>query len=522
MPRESTVEGPGRGVSLLPGARLRIAGTPQKKGEGTGESAPERPEAGPPARPRETAHQSLVGRISTELADLGWPGDGGDVVMNVRSPVASYWRGLVLDRYDGTTWSPSPGLPRGGIEGVKGGAGKIQYWQTYYIQTRAPVPLFTGYVPAQVSLPRSAVKVDQPAGAPPRYLFPDKRPYKSLSWVPGFDPRELRRDTARHRSPAYLALPPVSARLRALAERLVLPAATDFDKAVRLEQFLRQNYGYGQDPDPIEPGEETTDSFIFLQESGICTNFSSAMTVMARLVGLPARVALGYRPGTYDLWSGTYVVRTGDAHAWVEIYFQDHGWVPFDPTPLSQEQPSALPLPRWNTPGLWQSGQFVLSLNNPGTAALGKLTGFEGWGETKTWALVVLAFASVLALAGALGRRRLRPGSGPSHASFEYSQLQDLQRRKVIGLFRKMEAVLAKAGFRRRGPGETIAEYGTAAGGLLSPQQEAIKWLAETASRAAYDPRPFSKDLVGEAVRRVENITRAVARSPGRGMTGGP
>jgi transglutaminase-like putative cysteine protease len=463
------------------------------------------------------AHES-VGRSprdSAEVVNLGYLGGGEAVVMNVRSPVASYWRGLILDKYDGVRWSSSPNhspLPLDDIASTRAHeSGKARYWQTYYIQGDGPIPLFTGYIPLGVLLPEGSVAVTGKESGAARFRLGGGLPYRALSQVPDFDLDELRRDVAFHQDPAYLQLPPIPARVLTLAKEVTRGAATDFDKAMRLEQFLLRSYRYGDDLQPLAPDDESTDSFLFKRKKGVCSQFASAMAVMARLVGLPARVAIGYRPGAYDLWSGTYRVRAGDAHAWVEIHFREHGWVPFDPTPAaSQGEAGALPLPRWNGLLPWQHSQLGLPLTSPGSVALTRLVTFGGWGNIAPWPLVILGFVFILALIGALGLQGHRPASKHKDEPFCYSRLGDPQRIMAIKLFRKLENLLAKDGFRRRQTSETIAEYAGVASRFLPAKQEDMKWLAEVTARAAYDPQPMGEELVREAAQRVEAIARSL------------
>ena len=77
----------------------------------------------------------------------------------------------------------------------------------------------------------------------------------------------------------------------------------------------------------------TLDTFLFGNKLGYCQQFSGAMALLLRMGGVPARVASGFAPGSYDRKRKEYVVRDLDAHSWVEAYFPGYGWVPFDPTP---------------------------------------------------------------------------------------------------------------------------------------------------------------------------------------------
>lgn len=118
-----------------------------------------------------------------------------------------------------------------------------------------------------------------------------------------------------------------------LAESIVAGAPSDYDMAVRLERFLLENYDYDLRVPPLSRSNDVVDTFLFERHAGYCAQFATTMAVMARLVGLPARVATGYLPGSYSQLTGAHTVRLNDAHAWVEIKFKRFGWVPFDPTP---------------------------------------------------------------------------------------------------------------------------------------------------------------------------------------------
>ena len=105
-----------------------------------------------------------------------------------------------------------------------------------------------------------------------------------------------------------------------------------YDKARALESFLR-SMKYNELIEAPPEGRDVVDYFLFDLGEGYCDYFASAMAVMARAVGIPARVAAGYSQGEYNPETGAYRVREKDAHAWVEVYFPRYGWVEFEPTP---------------------------------------------------------------------------------------------------------------------------------------------------------------------------------------------
>jgi transglutaminase-like putative cysteine protease len=163
----------------------------------------------------------------------------------------------------------------------------------------------------------------------------------------------------------YLQLPKgLDPRIAALAQQITSRAPTMYDKAVALESYLRTHYTY--DLNVQKPaGAEGVSWFLFDGDrEGFCNYFASAMAVMARSVGIPARVVAGYTHGTYDANRRQWVIRGSDAHAWTQIYFAGYGWINFEP---SQS---------FNTFSRPQSGQFATSIISPIDSSVSGETGF--------------------------------------------------------------------------------------------------------------------------------------------------
>lgn len=137
----------------------------------------------------------------------------------------------------------------------------------------------------------------------------------------------------------YLTLPiELDGRIRSLARDTTRGLDTDFEKALALEAFFRTpgNFVYSTN---VLPGHGASDLAAWLIDpdspsfrTGYCEQFSTSMAVMARMLGIPSRVVLGFTPGTL-LEDGRVVVRDRNAHAWVELWMPSQGWVRFDPTP---------------------------------------------------------------------------------------------------------------------------------------------------------------------------------------------
>jgi transglutaminase-like putative cysteine protease len=159
--------------------------------------------------------------------------------------------------------------------------------------------------------------------------------YTVVSYIPAPTVTELREagtDYPSEVAARYLALPDVPQRVLDLAQELTAQAETPYDKALAIEKHLR-SYDYDLEVPPPPPGEDVADYLLFKTRRGYCDYYATAMTVMLRSVGIPARHAVGYVLGTYDFRRDAYRVTQRDAHAWVEVYFAGYGWVEFEPTP---------------------------------------------------------------------------------------------------------------------------------------------------------------------------------------------
>ena len=132
----------------------------------------------------------------------------------------------------------------------------------------------------------------------------------------------------------YTQLPPdMPPRVAELARQITAGAETPHEKAVAVEQYLKNSLDYNLEIDPPPFGEDGVDYFLFDSRQGYSEYFGSAMTVLMRSLGIPARMVTGYSIGTRIRDSQTYVVSDHHSHGWAEVYFQGYGWIPFEPTP---------------------------------------------------------------------------------------------------------------------------------------------------------------------------------------------
>jgi len=122
--------------------------------------------------------------------------------------------------------------------------------------------------------------------------------------------------------------------VKALAHQVMDDLPNAYARAEALETFLRSPpYSYSAQVKATPPGRDPVDYFLFDLKQDFCEYFASAMVVMLREEGIPARLVEGFTTGTFDSASNAFVVREQDAHAWVEAYFPQYGWIEFEPTP---------------------------------------------------------------------------------------------------------------------------------------------------------------------------------------------
>ena len=203
-----------------------------------------------------------------------------------------------------------------------------------------------------------------------------------------------------------------------LANRITAKADTAAEKAAAIQGYLRSSqFTYSTEPLPGS-GYEAMQNFLLRDHKGYCEQFASAMAMMARVVGIPSRVSVGFLPGEQD--QDGWKVSIRDMHAWPELYFANYGWVRFEPTPASVtgtapawtvqdsgssgNDPSANPSSESNdnqsAPGDEPSIEPSLQPDAPGQTA------GAGWERTLIWAGVSLVLLLILAAPATIRLRR--------------------------------------------------------------------------------------------------------------------
>ena len=273
-------------------------------------------------------------------------------VNNVQNIVPRhYWRSFSFDIYTGSGWVSSQSkslnykpeqvlsaiIPNGyrllhqNFSMQYGEEGSLYWSGTLY---RSNLPLMAAWrIPPEQDLPQA---VDPFGGADLYGALNFAADFQVDSLVRQVSVEQMRsagRDIPDFIQQRYTSLPAsVPERVYALARDLTSSAATPYDEAMAIESYLRNNYPYSLDVPLPAAGLDVADTFLFELKRGYCDYYATAMAVMARSVGLPARLVTGFATGSYNASTAEYIVTAADAHSWVEIYFPGLGWVEFEPT----------------------------------------------------------------------------------------------------------------------------------------------------------------------------------------------
>jgi transglutaminase-like putative cysteine protease len=364
---------------------------------------------------------------------------GNQLVMQVRASVPSYWVGETYDRWDGQNWSSTlrTGQRNRSLGGgspfvlpyaIPSGTNDIQ---TFYLNDVTADLVFHADDASEVWVPSSSVYFDAEDDSITSATGLGKGAiYTVESSASDFSPDVLRQAPAVPADdPAmadYLELPPQQpyTRVRELARSVTAADDNEYDTVQSLISWIGANTRYSTDIPPLPAGADAVDEFLFGNRVGYCEQISTALTIMLRTLGIPARETVGYVPGSYNPVTDLYQVRADDAHAWVQVDFPGYGWVSFDPT---ASVPAANP--------------------SPGSVAVRDAIRFVAGLPWVRLAAPLVAVAGAGAVIMILRRRRAAGRLSPAERAV-----------------RRMERAGARAG-RARAPSETVTEYGAALAG---------------------------------------------------------
>lgn len=268
----------------------------------------------------------------TGLSDTMSPGSisrlvqSGEIAFRVRfdGPVPPkqklYWRGPVMEQFDGTTWRPYTG--RQPAEQLTALSPPIGYETTleahnqrWLLALDAP----TGLAPEMPLNGTLTVALRNPLTERQRFRLAASLDYRfNADETPG----ALRRN---------LLLPPGSnPQSRALAEQWRNTGSSPEATIAKALALFAADFTYTLRPPLL--GRDGIDEFLFRSKRGFCEHYAAAFVVLMRAAGLPARVVGGYQGGEFNPLDGYLVVRQSDAHAWAEVWLAGQGWVRVDPT----------------------------------------------------------------------------------------------------------------------------------------------------------------------------------------------
>jgi hypothetical protein len=238
---------------------------------------------------------------------------------------------------------------------------------------------------------------------PPVDMFSAASPavdYQALSNLPRATTQQLRQAGTQYPPwirQHYLQLPnSLPVRVRSLAIELTATELTPYDQARAIEDYLRA-YPYTLQLSKPPGNVDLVDYFLFDFKKGYCDYNASAMVVLARAAGLPARLVIGYATGTYDQAHQRFVVTEADAHSWPEIYFPGYGWIRFEPTGgrpdlnLPASTASSIVVPQVDLPQTSMPFPGMLYLKFALVTLIGlaasALTGLLFWNFSEPWRL---------------------------------------------------------------------------------------------------------------------------------------
>jgi transglutaminase-like putative cysteine protease/uncharacterized protein (DUF58 family) len=421
------------------------------------------------------------------------------------------WRGVALYRFDGRRWSrgtagESVVLPDGRgrfrLDAIGDADPRAELVQEIHLESQSTAVLFAAERPSEIVAEDLGMILRDETGA----LRSVGKPWGSLTYtvrsvLARRDRSALERaGDARAEPPAgSLELPPLDGRVSALARELTAGAPTRYEAARAIEGWLARTRSYSLDSD-AGSRDDPLAAFLFDGMAGHCEYFASAMVVLARAAGIPARFVTGYLRGETNRFNRQYLVRQSDAHAWVEVFFPGAGWIAFDPTPPAgravRDERGVADLAsdlHATLVRLWDDYCIGIDLDDQVRGLLALRDGLLGaMHDPPRWAALAAAALVAAAAATALSgrRRRRRRSLGP---------------RDVPSFYRGLLARLARHGLRRR-PHETPGELAArAAASLPSEAARRIHELTALYYRVRFDRatteaqvRPLARRLLAE------------------------
>ncbi len=477
-------------------------------------------------------------------------------VLRVTAEGGAYWRLVALDGFNGSSWSMSDpsleGAPafdspaRLPISYPPGAQEIEQRFEVLNDLGDRWVPM--AYPAELLTLPTDGVRYDEGAGvaqAPDPLEAGEEYTVRSRRVQP--TPEQL--DAVIFGAPAqygqYTFLPgDVPPEVGDLALEWAGEAPTPYRQVLAIVEHLRDpSFTYSQDVRP-EADARALVEFLTVTKTGFCQQFSTAMAVLVRELGYPARVAVGYRQGSAD--GDTFTVSTDDAHSWVEVLFPGYGWLPFEPTP-GRSLPAA-------EPGTYLNPTVPGQQDGTDGGGNGAQTGLDGGTSGLPPKIQAMELLNGPRRGGALRLDELTPSPAPAVDESGYSIPYKLLLTVLLALLALLAVVVPLAKWawrgrmlhRRREPrqvvltayrvfdgeaadlglgrmeGETLLEHRDRLQGRVAFSDGHLATLTIATMRAAYAAEPMGREEAVGAAAAARTAIRDMRRSAGivRRVTG--
>jgi hypothetical protein len=471
-------------------------------------------------------------------------------VLRVTASRPAYLRLVSLPDFDGVLWRP--GAEQGGVLEPGAQVTDLPGGLTAHVTIEITADLAQRWVPtpypiASIDMVDRTVRFDAKTGT----MFADAPLEQGNRYAveapvdqPTGDDLRTTIFSAPLEGGRYLALPRSAEidQIGALAREWTKDADTVFDQALAIQERLQDGsqYSYAIDT-PLQGGTRSILEFLTESKRGFCQQFSTAMAVMLRSIGIQSRVVVGFASGTPSTRTpGQYSVLTTQAHSWVEAYFPESGWMPFEPTPTRVNpavvayDPPPDPCPGPDCIGPGQPGGGAGSQAGPGESQRDRIDNDPRIGSTPPPVLPGPAAGparneppirarTALAIAAVLGALVLLlvPPARALRRNVRLRGAAAEPRRLILVTYDQFTERAAGLGLGR-GPGETLEEYRRKVmetGYLSDGHLDRLTRLATVAAYSHHEPDGKQAEEAGQAAdTAIREIRRAVG--PSRWLVG--
>ena len=292
-----------------------------------------------------------------ESLDTNYRGKLGDqIVMRVAGQNGTYLRAMAYDTFDGKSWKMSRPKETTDCLVSSGNSFSIhqkysyyssvryrEIYQTFYVEEDSCNLVVCASIPMQVFFPSAKLQIDNYGAIRSPVGIQKDMVYTVVSNVPMHNFATLRQkgplseerdEKLKNQFRNYLQLPKIDPAVRSLSAK-VAGKGGSYARAENLCNHLLANYKYDLDVPTTSKDIDSVSDFILNVKRGYCEHFASALVVMCRTQGIPARLVTGYCPGEFNPFTGLWEVRLHDAHSWTEVFINGAGWVALDSTPGS-------------------------------------------------------------------------------------------------------------------------------------------------------------------------------------------